>query len=518
MTQHTQDGPTFDGLGIAPNILEVLAHARFTTPTPIQQKAIPIALDGKDVVGIAQTGTGKTLAFAIPIIQRLAQLGGRALVVLPTRELAVQVEETIARLGRNLGVRSVVLMGGISMSGQISRLRQNPQVIIATPGRLLDHMQQRTVTLNEVRTLVLDEADRMFDMGFAPAIQKIMAALPQQRQTMLFSATMPPEIMKLAARYMGLPVRVEVVQQGTTSDRVSQEIIFVKKEDKARLLEKVLDEVKGSVLVFSRTKHGARKLTRALRTAGVSAAEIHSDRSLGQRREALEGFKSGKFRVLVATDIAARGIDVKGIELVVNFDLPDAAEDYVHRIGRTGRAGREGRAMSFATPDQKSDVVSIERLIRMRLPVSQHGELPPARAAVHDDSDRERTPYQGRSQRPAGGGGSYGGQRREFAGGGDRREGGFSRGPRGPRHQPNNATGANGFHNRPMVERPAPPRAVSAADAAITGGTPTADMSGRGTFVPRPKNQRFGTGGRPQNRGYGSGAGTGPHRRKRIIM
>lgn len=379
MTQNTQPEASFLGLGIAPRLLDVLTQLKYTTPTPIQQKSIPISVEGNDVVGIAQTGTGKTLAFAVPIIQRLSQTQGRALVILPTRELALQVEETIQRVGRAMGIRTAVVMGGASMYMQIQKLRQNPQVIIATPGRLLDHLQQRTVRLNDVKILVLDEADRMFDMGFAPAINKIMEVIPgpEERQTLLFSATMPPQIMQLASKYMKMPVRVEIVQQGTTSERVSQEIIFIHKEDKVKLLGKLLDENRGSILVFSRTKHGATKIARAIRDLNHSASEIHSDRSLSQRREALEGFKRGKYRVLVATDIAARGIDVKGIELVINFDLPDAAEDYVHRIGRTGRAGLEGRAVSFATPDQKGDVRGIERLIRMTLPITHVPDLSP---------------------------------------------------------------------------------------------------------------------------------------------
>lgn len=373
--------PSFDGLGIAPTIFEILKRSGFTSPTPIQQQAIPIAITGKDIVGIAQTGTGKTLAFTVPILQRLQQTKGRALVVVPTRELALQIEEVAEKLCRSCGVSGVVLMGGMSMYNQIQRLRKNPRLIVATPGRLLDHMQQKTINISDVNIIVLDEADRMFDMGFMPAIKKIFDALPGERQTMLFSATMPPEIMKLAAQYMALPVRVEVVQPGTTAEKVAQEMIFVRKEDKTKLLTKVLNETQGSALVFSRTKHGARKITQGLRTVGIAAAEIHSDRSLSQRREALDGFKKGKYKVLVATDIAARGIDVKGIELVLNFDLPDSSDDYVHRIGRTGRAGHSGHAISFATPDQKADVRSIEHLIRMPVPVKHVPEFsvaPPA--------------------------------------------------------------------------------------------------------------------------------------------
>ncbi len=426
--------PSFDGLGIAPAILDTLNRAQFTVPTPIQLQAIPPGITGKDVVGIAQTGTGKTLAFVVPIMQRLQQNRGIALVVVPTRELALQVEETAERIGRGCGIRSVVLMGGTSMHMQTQRLRQSPRLIVATPGRLLDHMQQRNISLKTVTIAVLDEADRMFDMGFMPAIQKIFAAMPPaaERQTMLFSATMPPDIMKLAANYMQLPVRVEVVQPGTTADRVSQEIIFVHKDDKMKLLGKVLLDTTGAVLVFSRTKHGARKMAMALRNENISAAEIHSDRSLGQRREALEGFKRGKYRVLVATDIAARGIDVKGIEMVINFDLPDSSDDYVHRIGRTGRAGHTGRAVSFATPDQRSDVRAIENLIRMPLPITHVPDIS-VTGGFGGGSNRPHGAF-GNSNRPPQQrpGGRPAMPRRQFGGGGGgpASAGGPSNGPR----------------------------------------------------------------------------------------
>ncbi|OHA09383.1 MAG: hypothetical protein A3B37_02365 [Candidatus Sungbacteria bacterium RIFCSPLOWO2_01_FULL_59_16] len=370
---------TFYGLGIAPAMLEILERLRFATPTPIQRQSIPIAIEGKDVVGIAQTGTGKTLAFGIPMLQRLAKTKGRGLIILPTRELALQVDEAIRQLGKSLGLRTAVLIGGLSMQPQIQAIRGNPHVVIATPGRLIDHLNQKIIRLDTVHVLVLDEADRMLDMGFAPQIKRILEAIPRDRQTMLFSATMPNEIMKMAATYMKLPIRVEIAPTGTTVERVTQELFIVSREAKMRLLEKILNEYRGSTLVFTRTKHGARKITKSVRGMGESAAEIHSNRSLAQRRDALDGFKSGKYRVLIATDIAARGIDVVGIEVVVNFDLPSNAEDYVHRIGRTARAGRAGHAISFAMPDQRNEVRDIERLIRKPLPVSRLPELPPAR-------------------------------------------------------------------------------------------------------------------------------------------
>ena len=383
---------TFQELGIEPRLLQALTALKITVPTPIQEKAIPGALEGKDLVGIAQTGTGKTMAFGLPMIQRLMVSTGHGLIVLPTRELALQVDEELQKIGKHIGLRTAVLIGGQSMAPQKSALARKPHIIIVTPGRLIDHLEHRTVSLNDVRILVLDEADRMLDMGFEPQLRRILQAVPKERQTLLFSATMPPEITNIAKQFMSLPLRVEIARSGTAAEHIAQEVFVVHKNDKFRLLEKLLKEYKGTVLVFSRTKHGATKIMRAIKHVGHTVAEIHSNRSLSQRREALDGFKNGKYRVLVATDIAARGIDVKGIELVVNFDLPDAAEDYVHRIGRTGRAGHEGRAISFATPEQSSDVRAIERLIRSTIPRSQAGELPPSRATSPMGKDLDDRP------------------------------------------------------------------------------------------------------------------------------
>ncbi|MDD5382840.1 MAG: DEAD/DEAH box helicase [Candidatus Margulisbacteria bacterium] len=367
-----QPNPSFYNLGIAPRILELLDRMKFKTPTPIQHKAIPIAIEGKDIIGVAQTGTGKTLAFGIPMIQRLAQSPARGLVLVPTRELALQVDETIQKIGNSFGMKTAVLIGGASMYNQVQALRRNPRVVIATPGRLIDHLGQSTLRLDDVAILVLDEADRMLDMGFAPQIEKILKYLPRERQTMLFSATIPERIVKIAAAHMKLPVSVEIARSGTAAERIIQELFIIKKEEKPRLLGMLLEKYRGTVLLFSRTKRGASRITRGLRSMGYNAAEIHSDRSLPQRREALEGFKTGKYRILVATDIAARGIDVKGIELVINYDLPDDTENYVHRIGRTGRAGQEGHAISFATPEQRGDVRNIEKLMRRTLTMGRH--------------------------------------------------------------------------------------------------------------------------------------------------
>lgn len=394
----SQDKITFDNLGIAPQLLAVLKRKGLTTPTPIQHQSIPVTIKGKDIMGIAQTGTGKTLAFGVPLVQRLNEIPGRALILLPTRELALQVEETLNTLSRAYNMRTAVLIGGESMYKQIQELRRLPRIIVATPGRLLDHLEQRQVRLDDIRILVLDEADRMLDMGFAPQLTRILKTVPRERQTMLFSATMPQSIVKLATTYMAQPVRVEVAPAGTTAD-VEQEIFIVRQEVKLLLLEKLLEENPGTVLVFSRTKHGAKKITRVLRAMGHGAAEIHANRSQAQRREALDGFKSGKYRILVATDIAARGIDVSDIAVVINFDLPDNSGDYVHRIGRTGRAGKKGRAVSFATPQQKNEIRTIERLIRKTLHVSKLPELPKDRVPHFNETETERAP---RHHRPAG--------------------------------------------------------------------------------------------------------------------
>jgi ATP-dependent RNA helicase RhlE len=385
---------TFNNLGIAPGLLAVLEKLGFETPTPIQRQAIPHGIVGKDVVGVAQTGTGKTLAFSIPLLQRLAESGGgkQGLVLLPTRELALQVAEEIGALGKIAGVRVAVLIGGAPMNPQLRSLKAKPHVVVATPGRLIDHMDQGTFSLARVGVVILDEADRMLDMGFWPQIRKIVEGLPRERQTMLFSATLSREIMELATKHMKLPTRIEVAPPGTTADKVSQEFFIVQNQDKVRLLEKILGERMGSTIVFTRTKHGATKVMRAIKQMGHSAAEIHGNRSLGQRKDALEGFKSGRYRILVATDIAARGIDVKGVELVLNFDLPTQSEDYVHRIGRTARAGATGHAISFAMPDQKRDIRDIEKLIRKTIPVSQPSDLPPARMVPYSSRDDHARP------------------------------------------------------------------------------------------------------------------------------
>ncbi len=414
--EHLQKAPqkqvsNFDGLGLAPKILELLDRIKFTIPTPIQQKAIPIAIEGKDIIGVAQTGTGKTHSFALPMIQLLAQKKGTGLVLAPTRELAIQIDEAFRKIALPFGMRTACLIGGAPMNPQISDLNKNPRIVVATPGRLIDHMSQWHFIPDEVCMLVLDEADRMLDMGFAPQLEKIFRVLPKTRQTMLFSATIPEEIMKITSRYMKLPVRVEIAPSGTAAELVSQELFIVKREAKNNVLKKLLTQYHGPVLLFSRTKFNARKIARSIKDMGYSAAEIHSNRSLPQRREALEGFKVGRYRVLVATDIAARGIDVTGIELVINYDLPEDAENYVHRIGRTGRAGHKGHAISLATPDQSNDVREIEKIIRTTLPIARHPEIPQEQFMLNS-SAKKQGGYRGHQSHRGGGsrgGGSYGG-------------------------------------------------------------------------------------------------------------
>jgi ATP-dependent RNA helicase RhlE len=415
MSRQELDQESFYGLGIAPSLLDRIEELGFRHPTPIQFKAIPVACAGDDVIGIAQTGTGKTLAFSIPMLQQMHARGKNGLILLPTRELAVQVEETLQKLAAPLGLRTAVLIGGIAINPQTRQLRAKPHVIVATPGRLIDHLEQKHLTLDRIGVLVLDEADRMLDMGFAPQLKRILSVVPTDRQTMLFSATIPEEITKIAQAYMRKPLRVEVAPSGTAAENVDQEVYIVGKSDKTRLLGRLLEEYKGTVLVFTRTKHGARKVARDIHMMNHSVAELHSNRSQNQRQDALRGFSSGKYRVMVATDIAARGIDVKNIELVVNYDLPDHVEDYVHRIGRTGRAGKSGKAISLAVPEQRGDIRQIEKLIRKSLQVkmpsgqivdrTNEQKLPVTSPAVH------RSGY----GRPSGQSRGYGGGGRRFS-------------------------------------------------------------------------------------------------------
>lgn len=361
----------FSNLGIKESILKIIASLGLKTPTPIQLQAIPAILTSEDLVGIAQTGTGKTFAFGIPMLQRIAVNKGRGLVVLPTRELAGQVEKSLHKIGDALGLRTALVIGGESVYKQLPALRRKPHIIVATPGRLIDLLNRKTISLNNVSVLVFDEADMMFDMGFAPQIEEIMKSVPKNRQTLLFSATMPIAVMKLAEKHLRTPIRIEVAPSGTTASLVDQEIYLISREDRFEQLLLLLKEYRSSVLIFVRTKHGASKLTKKIKAEKYQAAEIHSNLSFSQRQASLTGFRNGKFRILVATDVAARGLDINDIELVLNYDLPDNSEDYVHRIGRTARAGKKGKAISFATPQQRREVLKIEQLIRKNLAVKK---------------------------------------------------------------------------------------------------------------------------------------------------
>ncbi len=360
---------SFSDLNLSPKALHALDRAGFEHPTPIQAQAIPPALAGRDVIGTAATGTGKTAAFLLPIIERLSgKTGTRALVLAPTRELALQIGEELERFGRTRQVRGAVVIGGVGMGNQTQAFRDRREVVIATPGRLVDHLQQGTARLDQIEVLVLDEADRMLDMGFAPQLARILARLPKVRQTLLFSATMGAEVAEFAREHLRDPARVEVARSGTTAARAVQAVYLAGQQEKLPLLLALLEGDELSTLVFTRTKRRADKVAKGLERAGLKVSRIHADRSQGQRRAALDGFKDGTYRVLVATDIAARGIDVAEIGHVVNFDLPHVPEDYVHRIGRTARMAASGRASSFASPEEADLLRGIERLTRAAVP------------------------------------------------------------------------------------------------------------------------------------------------------
>ena len=370
---------TFAALGLAEPILKSLATTGYTSPTPIQSQAIPHVMLGRDVQGIAQTGTGKTAAFALPILHRLLadkrpapRRGCRVLVLSPTRELASQIADSFRDYGRLTGLRSTVMFGGVPKSRQARAVANGIDVLVATPGRLMDHMQDGAVVLNQVEILVLDEADHMLDLGFIVPIRKIVSTMPTARQTLFFSATMPTEISKLADAMLKNPVHVAVTPVATTVEKVEQRVIFVETARKRGLLADILRGSKmGRTLVFTRTKHGADKVVQHLEAAGQPAAAIHGNKSQPQREKALAAFKEGRVRVLVATDIAARGIDVDGVTHVINFDLPNVPESYVHRIGRTARAGQSGIAISFCDSSERAFLRSIEKLTRTRLMVDE---------------------------------------------------------------------------------------------------------------------------------------------------
>lgn len=377
----------FEELGLIEPILNALRNEGYTTPTPIQEQAIPVVLQQRDLLGCAQTGTGKTAAFAIPVLQLLSERkeksrGIRALILTPTRELAIQIDESFRAYGKGLNLKQAVVFGGVSQHAQVTALRNGVDILIATPGRLLDLMQQKHIHLDHIEKFILDEADRMLDMGFIHDVKKVIAKLPQKRQTLFFSATMPSEIASLANSILRDPVKVEVTPVSTTAETVVQAVYFVEKNDKRKLLANLLADGKiKRALVFTRTKHGADRVVKDLHKEQIPAEAIHGNKSQQARQRALNNFKNSKTRVLVATDIAARGIDVDDLTHVINFELPNIPETYVHRIGRTGRAGAMGIALSFCDSEEKVYLRDIHRLIKSAIPVISdhpyHVEPPP---------------------------------------------------------------------------------------------------------------------------------------------
>ena len=393
----------FEALGLSPLILKSVASLGFETPTPIQSKAIPLVLEGRDIMGLAQTGTGKTAAFGLPLVHHLlttkakpAPKSVRSLILAPTRELANQIAENMRKYVKRTSLRVNVVVGGSSVHVQVRNLARGTDILVATPGRLLDLMEQGHVHLDAVEILVLDEADRMLDMGFMPDIRRITQRIPKGRQTVLFSATMAKEIRRLADGLLDDPVHVEVAQESTTVDRIAQTVLFVDRRSKQTLLHRIMDdEGVERVIIFTRTKHCANRVTQKLAAAGIAAEAIHGNKSQNARQRALKRFRDGCLRALVATDIAARGIDVPHVSHVINFELPDEPQSYVHRIGRTARAGREGVAISLCDMEDRAALHDIERIIRRALPVDDG----------HEHHDEEIAKARGVRRKPGGGGG-----------------------------------------------------------------------------------------------------------------
>ncbi len=394
----------FDSLGIISPILQALQEEGYSQPTPIQQQAIPEVLQERDLLGCAQTGTGKTAAFAIPILQLLngrppadpVKRALRALILTPTRELAIQIGDSFTAYGRHLKLKHTVIFGGVNQGNQTRALSQKPEIIIATPGRLLDLMGQGFIKLDQIEIFVLDEADRMLDMGFIQDVRRVIKQLPQKRQTLFFSATMPDEIRELSDAILNKPVRVEVTPVSSTAEKVEQYLFKVDKKDKRALLQYVLrDPSITSCLVFTRTKHGADKVAKDLQKAGISAEAIHGNKTQGARQRALNNFKDGRCRVLVATDIAARGIDVENLSHVINYELPDVPETYVHRIGRTGRAGASGIAFSFCDREERPMLRQIQLLIGKVLPLREDHPYPAATETISESAPVSAQPSSG---------------------------------------------------------------------------------------------------------------------------
>jgi len=431
---------SFDSLGLSPALLRAVSEQGYTQPTPIQGRVIPVVLEGRDVMAGAQTGTGKTAGFTLPLLQRLSQNTPagrrpvRALILTPTRELAAQVGESVKSYGKHLPLHSAVIYGGVSINPQIAQLKRGVDILVATPGRLLDHAQQRTVDLRNVEIFVLDEADRMLDMGFLPDIRRVISLLPQRRQNLLFSATFPDDIRNLANKMLSSPVSVEIGERNAAAEKIEQAAYFADKGQKRGLLSWLIGSGDWrQVLVFTRTKHGANRLAEQLERDGFTAAAIHGNKSQGARTRALADFKRGAVRVLVATDIAARGLDIDQLPHVVNYDLPEVPEHYVHRIGRTGRAGNEGLAVSLVAGDERPLLKQIERLLGYAVEIRRPDGYVPAPA--RPDENRS----QPRPQQDARGGHARHGHRGQPRNDGGRRHGGHGHrhGSQGQRHQQN---------------------------------------------------------------------------------
>lgn len=474
MTIDTNEAESaFAALGISGTLLKATIAAGYTDPKPIQTQAIPAQLGGRDILGVAQTGSGKTAAFALPILSKINGLGNkrrpktvRALVLAPTRELAVQIEESFRKLAKGAHISTALVLGGVSRYSQVKKIGPGVDVLIATPGRLVDLVREGSIVLSETTWLVLDEADRMLDMGFINDVRKIAKLTHPARQTALFSATMPPEIEQLAQSLLRDPVRVEVAPQGTTAKEIVQSVVLARTKQKRAILSKMLaDPAMSSVIVFARTKHGADRVTRDLERDGFEAAVIHGNKSQNARQKALNGFRDGSVRILVATDIAARGIDVPGISHVVNFDLPDEAESYVHRIGRTGRNGADGIAITLCDPSENSKLRQVERIIRMKLPVAADhtGEPDPVQArqprpqADRDQADNDRAPRH-----------QDGNRRHGHAGQGERKHAHGTHGERKP-HRGQGGKPAHGGHGKPA---PRDGFAQQPRDGAFEGALP----------------------------------------------
>jgi len=516
----------FTDLNLIDPLLKSLEAEGYVHPTPIQQQAIPHILQRRDLLGCAQTGTGKTAAFGLPILQLLAEkpapAGGRrpirCLVLTPTRELAAQIGESFDRYGSNVGINNTVIFGGVGQGPQVSDLRRGVDILVATPGRLLDLMEQRFVDLAQLEIFVLDEADRMLDMGFIHDVKRVIKVLPKQRHSLFFSATMPPDIQRLASDILSNPVKVEVTPVATTAEKIQQSLYFVEGPDKRRLLEHVMQDASiQRALVFTRTKHGADKVAKFLNQAGVPSEAIHGNKSQNNRTRALNNFKGGVTRVLVATDIAARGIDIDGVTHVINYELPNIPESYVHRIGRTARAGAEGIALSFCDHEERAYLRDIERLIRMKIhvvegaypgsegagsaaarPTGPGSSRPPhMRPEPREPGDRPAP----RSQHGSRGGSSSRSASPRGAGGGGRGPGGSGGRPHGgrPGHRPEARS-----EGAPQGERgPAPQR----SHAAHGGGRPQGGSSAGGSSQGR----RSGGGGQRGGRQQGQGAGRPTH-------